>query len=66
MWIIAGEFMEEEALLIKFPRKLLDEIDRLTELMGYETREKFVESAVRRLVNQYREKIRLVATHIQT
>ncbi|MBS7633923.1 hypothetical protein KEJ34_00240 [Candidatus Bathyarchaeota archaeon] len=58
--------MDEEVLLIKIPRELLDEVDRLTELMGYETREKFVESAVRRLVNQYMEKIRLVAAHAQT
>jgi metal-responsive CopG/Arc/MetJ family transcriptional regulator len=57
--------MDEEVLLIKIPRKLLAEVDRLTELMGYETREKFIESAVRRLVNQYMEKIRLVAAHVQ-
>jgi metal-responsive CopG/Arc/MetJ family transcriptional regulator len=57
--------MDEEVLLIKIPRELLAEVDRLTELMGYETREKFIESAVRRLVNQYMEKIRLVAAHVQ-
>jgi metal-responsive CopG/Arc/MetJ family transcriptional regulator len=57
--------MNEEVLLIKIPRELLAEVDRLTELMGYETREKFIESAVRRLVNQYMEKIRLVAAHAQ-
>lgn len=53
-------------ICIKLPKELIIKIDRIVELIGYKKREKFIESATRRLINQYEEKTRLISTYTQT
>lgn len=45
--------VEKVKLTVTMPKDLIDEVDMLTELMGYNKREKFIESAIRRLVDKY-------------
>ncbi|MBS7654844.1 ribbon-helix-helix protein, CopG family [Candidatus Bathyarchaeota archaeon] len=44
--------VEKVKLTVTMPKDLIDEVDMLTELMGYNKREKFIESAIRRLVDK--------------
>lgn len=54
---------KEFEVRIKITKELAEEIDALVELVGFESRERFVESAIRRLINQYKEKTRLIHTY---
>jgi len=53
--------VERVKLSVDVPRELVEEIDEIVSLMGFEGREQFVESAIRRLLDEYRRLIKRIA-----
>ena len=45
--------VDVEQIKVMLPPELVERIDYIVDLLGFESREKFVEAAVRRLVDQY-------------
>jgi metal-responsive CopG/Arc/MetJ family transcriptional regulator len=45
--------VDVEQIKVMLPPELVERIDWIVDLLGFESREKFVEAAVRRLVDQY-------------
>lgn len=48
-----GQRLEEMKLEISLPVELVDRMDEILEVLGFQSREEFVTAAVRRLVDRY-------------
>lgn len=45
--------MSKEKLCVALPSELAERLDEVTELLGFRSREKFAEVAIRRLLDRY-------------
>lgn len=48
-----GQGLEEVKLEISLPAELVDRMDKILEVLGFQSREELVTAAVRRLVDRY-------------
>ncbi|MEM2431591.1 MAG: hypothetical protein QXX94_06525 [Candidatus Bathyarchaeia archaeon] len=52
--------METIKVSIEIPREIIEEIDKLMEIMGFERREQFIEVAIKRLIDRYKRLTRYI------
>ncbi|MEM2922705.1 MAG: hypothetical protein QXF26_10380 [Candidatus Bathyarchaeia archaeon] len=54
--------MERIKISIEIPRGLTEEIDKLTELLGYDRREQLIGAAIKRQIDEYKRLTRYIYT----